>query len=128
MQLADTKLIGGPQQCQNGDCAQSEKPVGLVVRWRYGKIQPCRVAVPDAVTVACNYAEGVIPGRQIRVERLPASAGVVQVAIIAVEAITKFHLLRNQECRRTVVNLHISGMGSELKVGGRCEFSSVHYH
>src|SRR5271166_2670183 len=97
MQLPDTPLIRRPQQRPKEARAEGAKPVCLVVRRRDGEIQPCRAIVPHAVTVGRDYAERILPGRQIRIEGLAASTGVVPVAVIVFQAVTELHSLWNQK-------------------------------
>src|SRR5271165_12790 len=96
-QLPDTPPVGRPQQQQKEARAEGAKPVCLVVRGCDGEIQPCRGLVPHAVTVGRDYSERILPGRQVSVERLPASTSVVPVTVVAIEPITKLHPLWNQE-------------------------------
>ena len=125
MQLPDTPLVRRPQQCQEEHRAEGAKPVRLVVRRSDGEIQLGGAIVPDAVTIGCDHAKRILPGRQIRVERLPARTGVVPITVIAVEPVTKFHLLWNQKRGRSVINLQVPRMRRELEVGRCFEFLSV---
>src|SRR5208337_4870766 len=100
LQLPDTPLVRRPQQRQEERRAEGAKPIRLVVRGCHGEIQPCRGIVPQAVTVGRDYAKRILPGRQVRIEGLAACTGVVPVMVIAVQSVTKFHLLWNQKCWR----------------------------
>src|SRR5262249_40433134 len=64
--------------------------------------------VPHAAVVAGDHAEPVIAGRKIRVERLPAIADVLPVAIEAFELVAKLILLRGDEAERRVVDLQVA--------------------
>src|SRR5271166_5387366 len=97
LQLPDTPPVGRPQQRRQEHRAEGAKPVCLVVRGCDGEIQPCRGIVPHAVTVGRDYAERILPGRQIRIEGLAACTGVAPVMVIAVEPVTKSHPMWNQE-------------------------------
>src|SRR5271165_2524832 len=125
MQLPDTPLVGRPQQRQKEHRAEGAKPVCLVVRGCDGEIQLCRGIVPHAVTVGRDYAERILPGRQICVKRLPARTGVVPVMVIAVEPVAKFYLLWNQEGGRSVINLQVARERGHFEVLSCCEFLTV---
>ena len=125
LQLPDAQLIRRPQQRQEGCPAEGAKPIRLVIRRRDGEIQLCRGIVPQAVTVGCDSAKRILPGRQVRIEGLAACTGVVPVMVIAVQLVAKFHLLWNQKCWRGVINLQVPGVRRELEVSGCCEFLSV---
>ena len=116
LQLQDTPLVRRPQQRHKEDRAEGAEPIRLVVRRSDGKIQLCGTIVPDAVTIACDHVKGILSRRQIRVERLPARAGVLPITVIAVEPIAKLHLLWNQKLGRGVINLHVPRVGRELEV------------
>src|ERR1700758_1026402 len=45
--------------------------------------------------------------------------------VIAVQSVTKSHLLRDQKCWRSVINLQVPGVRRKLEVTGCCEFLSV---
>ena len=105
--------------------AESPKPVRLVVRRGDGEIQLGGSIVPDAVTIACDHAKGIFAGRQVRVERLPSRTGVVPIAVIAVEPVTKLYLLWNQKGGRSVINLQVTRMRWELEVVACLKFLSV---
>src|SRR5271165_2513437 len=101
-------MVGRPQQRQKKDRAEGAEPIRLVIRWSYREIQLGGAIVPDTVAVACDHAKCIFPRRQIRVESLPTRAGVVPITVIAVEPITKLHLLWNQKGGRSVINLHVT--------------------
>src|SRR5208283_723008 len=97
LELPDTESVRRPQQHKRNGRANGPKPIRLVVRRSDGKIQLGSPTVPDAVTIACDHAKGIIPGRKVRVESLPAGAGVVPITVIAVDAVTESYLLWNQK-------------------------------
>ena len=108
MQPPDAKLVTRPRQKQEQHGAQGEEPSGLVIRRSDGEIQLGGAFTPDAVTIGCDHAEGILPWRQFRVESLPARTGVGPVIIVAVEPVTELHSLRNRERRRRVINLQVT--------------------
>ena len=62
-QLPEPKLIQRPQQCQESGHTQRAEPIRLVVRSCDEKVQLGGAIVPDAVTIACDYAKGIFPRR-----------------------------------------------------------------
>ena len=84
------------------------EPDGLVVGRRDRKIQERARFVPHAAVVGCYDAEAVVAGRKIGIERLPAIAGVLPIAIVAFELVAKPHLFRRDEAERCIVDLQIA--------------------
>ena len=80
----------------NSNHDRHTEPDGLVVRWRDRKIQKRTRFVPHAAVIARDYAEAVAAGRKIGIERLPASPGVLPIAIAAFELVAKAHFLRRE--------------------------------
>ena len=125
MQLPDAQLVRRPEQRQKEARAESAKPIRLVIRRNDEEIQLGGAFVPDAVAIRCDHAEGILPGRQIRVERLPARASLVPITVIAVEAVAKIYLLRNRKSGRGVINLQVPRIRRNIEVGRCLELFSV---
>ena len=78
---------------------EREKPGGLVVGRRDREIEVRAGFVPHAAVVAGDDAEAVIARRQVGVEGLPPIAGVLPIAIVALQHVAEAHLLRCDEAQ-----------------------------
>src|SRR6266852_9192069 len=93
-QLLQPQLIERSEQCQKGGHARQAEPRGLVVRRSYGKIKERAGLVPYATVIASAHAEPVVAGREIRIERLPASANILPALIHPFQLVAKTNLFR----------------------------------
>ncbi len=82
--------------------------MGLVVSGRNREVQGRAFLVPHAAVVAGDHAKAILARRKIGVERLPAIAGVLPVAIHAFQLVAKEILLRSDETERCIVDLQIA--------------------
>ena len=103
-----TDAIGAPEQRREGRGRERAEPDRLVVGGTDEEIQLRGAIAPHAVTIGGDHAKGMLPGRQIGVERLPPRTGVVPIRLVPLEPVAELHFLRNQQGRGRVVDLHVT--------------------
>src|SRR5215472_5277007 len=103
--LVQPQSIKRVEQCQKCSHAQQTEPVCLVPGRRDGERQGSTSFVPHATVIAGTHAEAVAARRQIAIERLPASVGVLPIAIPTFELVAKKYLFRHDEAERCIVDL-----------------------
>src|SRR6266403_6085070 len=107
-QLPQPQLIESPKQCHKRRYTRQAEPRGLVVCRGYGKIQERSGFIPHTAVIASHDAEAVVARREIRIERLTASASVLPIAVPALQLVTKKDLFRRDEAERGVIYLQIT--------------------
>src|SRR5208283_2993439 len=119
VQSADAKLINRPEDRQKREHAQRAKPRRLPVRRGDGEVQERARLVPHPAVIASRHAEAIVAGSKIRIERLPAIADVLPIAIPAFQLVTKKHLLRRDEAEPGIVDLEIANQRRQAQTGRR---------
>src|SRR6266852_9003266 len=118
-QLTQSQFIEHPKQCHKRRYTRQTEPRGLVVRRGYGKIQERSGLIPHTAVVASRNAEAVVAWWQIAIERLPAIADILPIAIPAFQLVTKLDLLRHDEAESGVVDLQIACQRGQAQVRRR---------
>src|ERR1700694_205817 len=108
MDAVHAQSIDAPEQYHKGGHVCHAEPGGLVVRRGDGEIQKCSSLVPHTVVIAGCDAEAVVAGRRIVIERLPAIADVLPIAIPAIQLNPEMVLLRRYEAESGIVDLQIA--------------------
>src|SRR5580698_7602572 len=117
-----------PDQRNEDSDARESEPIRLVIGRSDDEIEGRAGFVPQAAIVGCLHPEGIVPRRQVAVESLPSSAGILPIAIIAFQLVLEMHLLRNNKARRRVVDLEITSKGGKTKTRARRICLSIRNH
>src|SRR5260370_21366468 len=106
--LQHTQSVDNPHDEDTRNKAENSEPVRLVPGRRNAEDQGGTGVVPDVIVIACNHFETVLPGSQIVIKSLPASACILPIDIAPFELIAKSHLLGNHETESSVVDFEVS--------------------
>jgi hypothetical protein len=104
----EAEAIEAPEQAQKRGGAGDFEPSGLIVRWIDGEIEGCAGFIPHPAVIAGRHAEAVVAWSKVAIERLPASAGVLPIAIPAFQFVPEAGCLRRCEAESGVVDLQIA--------------------
>src|SRR5271165_2677692 len=104
---ADAKLINGPEQGQEDDCAERAEPARLVVSGWNRKVQQRALLVPHTAVIASHHAEAIVAWRKIRVLHSALVDHLSPVLVLAFELEAEAHFLRHNEAQRRVINREI---------------------
>src|SRR5262249_34880043 len=112
--LSLSQLIERGGQHDKGSHQRQTEPGGLVIRRCDGEIQECAGLVPHTAVIGSAHVESVVARRKIGIERLPPSAGVLPIAVVAFQLVTKTYLLWRGEAERRVVDFQIAYQRRQL--------------
>src|SRR5580698_5965927 len=107
-ELVQAKLIDGPEQQQERNRTEREKPGSLVPGRSNGEVQKCASLVPHTIVVARDHAKAIVAWPKIGVKCLAPRSRVLPALIATLKPVTKAHLLRCHETKRGVVDLQIA--------------------